>query len=109
MCGADWTRVLQAIGQAYPDGVDAREATRLTGDAEHLREALRELVGRGLVDDRLGAGLSSRRLHLTEAGLAVACGLVRIEDDAGAALAAREAGTVRDLQRMLAGRTSRCG
>src|SRR5690349_4797777 len=99
MCMGDWTRILQAFGKMYPEYVDLSEACRHSGDAERMRRAVGQLMERGFVDARLTrrGGLSSPELHLTEAGMAVAFGLVRVEEDAHQAIAAREQSLLRDL------------
>ncbi|HTJ05093.1 MAG TPA: hypothetical protein VL624_07090 [Caldimonas sp.] len=106
MCMGNGTTILQAIGRMYPGCLDLDQACRHCGDAERMCRTVEQLRERGFVAARplSSDGLSAHELRLTEAGMAVAFGLACIEEDASAAIAARERRLLRELDRVRASR-----
>lgn len=100
----DTAILLQRIAQAYPEAVlvDDVMAHVESEGSRRVARAVRALFEGGLIaagGTPCVDGVPGSELRLAEPGIAVACGLVRIEDDPSGAITVLEAHTVGLLQR----------
>jgi predicted ArsR family transcriptional regulator len=111
MCTRCWTRILRAMRRTCPEPMDLEAVCRHTGlDESKVRRELWGLVDHGYVEVQGSPswfGLPWSVARLTETGIAVAFGLVSVEDDARGVIALPEAATLRELDRLTKQRSNR--
>jgi hypothetical protein len=99
----DTTRLLQRMGQAYPECVQIGQLLEHSGlGCVRAVRALRGLFEGGLITAHGPAcveGIPGSELRLTEPGMVVAFGLACVEGDPRAAITALEAQTLVQLHR----------